>query len=186
MVARIDFPGRPDHLRGALLSFQQGFTIVELITVVILLGILSVVAVARFIEPGAFAPGILVHAVVTEGRFAQQLAASRSDARVSLLVDRLGSDWRFRTITDVDGVVRIELVAAEDTLLSATSGAASSDINAADALLVDFDSSGDLADVIIAGSSGDAMLGVELNVIGANPRVACIHPSGYTSNAACI
>ncbi|MCB1686740.1 MAG: hypothetical protein R3E82_18350 [Pseudomonadales bacterium] len=176
----------PGTDRGAPVSAAGGFTIVELVTVIILLGILSMVAMARFVQPSAFVPGIVGQKLVAESRIAQQLAVSRADARVSLRLDRQGGDWRMQVSTDVDGVLRTELVDADNSRIQATSGGASAFITAATALSVGYSQSGDLSAVLIGTTVGDATLGVDLLVAGDSDRQVCIHPSGYSASAACI
>ncbi len=185
------FPER-QHLRfgGRVLApclklSCTGFTIVELITVIMLLGILSTVALSRFVSPDAFAPGIVTHAVLAEARFAQQLAVSRRDAVVSLNIDQLGTDWRFRTSTDLDGVVRTETVAIKNTSMTATSGATTGAINSSTPLVVQFDAAGDLESITLGVAAGDVSLGVSLAVSGDSNRNVCIYPTGYTTDAAC-
>lgn len=163
----------------------NGFTIVELITVIILLGILSIVALAKFVEPSAYAPSIVTHGLVAEGRMAQQIAVSRVDAVVSLTLDKLGDDWRVQVSTDVDGVLRNNLFEAENTTLQASSGAAIATLDATTQLLVTYAHSGDLSGVQIGASAGDAAMGVELALSGDSNRQICIYPSGYTSDDAC-
>lgn len=163
----------------------SGFTLVELVAVVVLLGVLGVVASARFVGPAAFAPAMVAQAAQAEARLARQLAASRHDARVSLLLDRSGGHWRLRVVTDVDGVVRTALVEAENTTVQATSGALSRTLDATTTVTVGFDRRGDLATVAIGGSAGDPALGVGLLVAGDANRRLCIHPSGYVTDDAC-
>jgi type II secretory pathway pseudopilin PulG len=163
----------------------HGFTVVELIATIILLSILGVVAMSRMVSPDLFAPAIVTQALVAETRFAQQVATSRHDAVVTLTVDRVGGDWRFQVDTDVDGVVRTELVVAEDTTVQATSGAADGAIGGGATLALSFDHAGDLADVTINGVSGDPAAGVALTIAGASTRQACIYPSGYANDDAC-
>lgn len=174
--------------RGSLTSaipHSRGFTIVELITVVILLGILSVTAISRFVEPSAFAPGIVTHAVIMQARAAQQLAASRADAEVTLRVDRTGDEWRMRVSTDVDGLLGTELVAAENTTLTVSSGGASALIDATTPLIVRFDRLGDLSAVLIGAAAGAPAAGINLQFNGDSARSACIYPSGYATDAVC-
>ncbi|MCZ6640530.1 MAG: hypothetical protein O7F71_03050 [Gammaproteobacteria bacterium] len=156
-----------------------------MITVIVLLGILSTVALSRFVSPDAFAPSIVTHAVLAETRFAQQLAVSRRDAVVSLNVDQLGSDWRFRTSTDLDGVVRTETVAVKNTSMTATSGATTDGIDSSTALVVQFDAAGDLESIAIGVAAGDVSLGVNIAVSGDSNKNVCIYPTGYTTDAAC-
>lgn len=162
-----------------------GFTVVELITVIILLSILGAVAMSRMISPDAFAPAIVTQAIVAETRFAQQVATSRSDAVVSLMVDRVGADWRLRVDTDIDGVIRTELVEAENTNVQAVSGAASAAIGAGAALEVSFDHAGDLSAVTIDGVAGDPDSGVGLTITGDSTRQACVYASGYANDEVC-
>ncbi len=165
---------------------SSGFTVVELVTVILLLGILSVVAFGRFVRPSAFTPGAVVHALILEARVVRQLAATRADAVVTFTIDRMGSNWRLQTATDVDGVLRTELVAADNTSLRATSGAADDQLDAATAATLVLDSSGDLAAVTIGGTPGDPTLGVEFAITGDSDREACIYPTGYANDAACL
>ena len=176
----------PGSVRGARTSAAGGFTIVELITVIILLGILSVVAMARFVQPSAFVPSIVSQKLIAESRIAQQVAVSRVDATVSLRIDRQASDWRIQVSTDVDGVIRTELAGADNSRLQATSGGANAFISAATALSIAYSSSGDISAVLIGATPGGASLGVDLLLQGDSDRQICIHPSGYPTNASCI
>ena len=154
--------------------------------VVILLGILSISAISRFVQPSAFSPGIVAEATIAEIRFAQQLAASRRDATVTFALDRLGTDWRFQVITDVDGLVRTELVEAENTTVQATNGALTDSIDGGTPLIMQFSHAGDLAAVTIGAVAGSPAMGVGLGIDGDSRRDACVYPSGYASAAACI
>lgn len=185
-----------DPLRGARIpggrvcaftaaSRSGGFTLVELISVMILLSILGIFAMARMTSPELFAPAVVSGAVAAEVRFARQLAAARSDAVVSVTVDRVGDAWRLRTSSDVDGVVRTELVSADDTALQAASGAVSASLDAATALTLVFDHAGDLATVLIGAAPGAPDSGVNLTVAGDSTRRLCVYPSGYAHAGAC-
>lgn len=170
---------------GRVICRPGGFTIVELITVVVLLGILSTVALSRFVRPSAFVPSIVAHGVVAETRLAQQRAGSRRDAVVSLRVDRVGTDWRFLHSTDVDGVVRTELVGASNTALQAQSGAAIGVVDAATALVLQFDSVGDISAISIGADAGDPAQGLSISLTGDSDREVCIYPTGYAVEEPC-
>lgn len=164
---------------------QEGFTVVELIAVVIVLSILGAFAMGRMGSPAMFAPAVVTHALVAETRFAQQLATSRHDAVVTLMVDQAGSDWRFRVSTDVDGVVRTELVDTDGTTVQASSGPASGSLGGGSLLALSFDHGGDLSAVVIGATSGDPAAGVSLMVTGDSTRQACVYASGYANDEAC-
>lgn len=163
----------------------RGFTIVELITVVVLLGILSMTAASRMVRPSSFAPGIVAHAFVAETRIAQQRAATRRDAQITLTADRLGDDWRFVLSSDVDGVLRTELVDVANTSVSVQSGTANATLNASTSLRMDFSTTGDLSVVLVGGVLGDATTGVAISVVGDSDRDVCVHPTGYAVEDAC-
>jgi MSHA pilin protein MshC len=59
-------------------NIQQGFTLIELITVIILLGILSAFVVSRFPSSQPFSTTIISNQLIASLRLAQQTALSRS------------------------------------------------------------------------------------------------------------
>lgn len=151
----------------------------------VLLGILSMVAFSRFVRPSAFAPGIVAHGVVAETRLAQQRASARRDAVVTLSVDRAGTDWRFVHATDVDGVVRTELIDAANTTLQAQSGVANGAVDAANPLVVQFNADGEITAVTIGAAVGDPAQGVSITLAGDSSRALCVYSTGYAVEEPC-
>ncbi|MDZ7670257.1 MAG: hypothetical protein U5Q16_12855 [Gammaproteobacteria bacterium] len=164
---------------------SMGFTMVELIAVVVLLSVLGVVAMGRMVSPDMYAPAVVSQALVAELRYAQQLATSRQDAAVSLTVNRSAAQWQLQVVTDVDGVIRSETLDAANTAITAVSGPASATLGPGNALSVSFDHSGDLTAVAIGASPGTVDNGVALTVSGDTSRDICIYPSGYANQAPC-
>ena len=84
-------------MRGVLVD---GFTVVELVAVLLLMGILAATAMSRMVGSNAYAPALVSQQLIALGRLAQQTALSRQDASVSLDVDQNAGDWRFRVLVD--------------------------------------------------------------------------------------
>lgn len=169
----------------SVLRTPRGFTVVELISVVVLLSVLGVVAMGRMTSPDMFAPAMVSQTLAAEMRFAQQLATSRQDAVVSLTVDRLGSHWRLQTATDIAGVIRTQAVDAANTAVDAVSGPAAANLSAGSSLSLSFDHSGNVAAVTIGGTAGTPATGVAVTVAGDTARDLCIYPSGYVHQSGC-
>ncbi len=83
IYANIKPNSRPDEMIVVKISHNSGFSLVELITVIVLLGILGIVALGRFIDQNQFAARGFFDDTVTAVRFAQKLAISSGcDVRV--------------------------------------------------------------------------------------------------------
>lgn len=67
---------------------QSGFTLVELITVIVILGLLSVTVLPRFLQTDSFQSRTVQDKLISAARQAQQLAMSKAvSANVQLITD---------------------------------------------------------------------------------------------------
>lgn len=164
---------------------QRGFTIVELITVIILLGILSAVAFARMGSSSAFEPAMLMQQIDEELRLAQKLATARQDSQITFTLSLVGGQWQSQTSSDVDGVLRTAAIDRDNSSLVATSGTATAAINATTALSVQMDGLGNLTSISIGASLGAVDQGLHLLIGGDSQRDLCVYPTGYVAHAAC-
>ena len=89
-----------DSTECAATRGESGFTVVELIAVLLLLGILAATAMSRLVGSNAYAPALVSEQLIALGRLAQQTALSRQDAAVSLDIDQNAGDWRIRVLVD--------------------------------------------------------------------------------------
>lgn len=164
---------------------QQGFTIVELITVVILLGILSAVAFARMGSSSSFAPALLMQQIDEELRLAGKLATARQDSQITFNLSLISGQWQCQTSSDLDGVLRTATLDQSNSSIVASNGATTAAIDASNPLALSLDGLGNLTAVSLGASSGDVALGVHLAISGDSQRDLCIYPTGYVAHAAC-
>ena len=163
----------------------NGFTIVELVVVIILLAILSAVALSRAVSTSAFTPATVAHQLQQELKLAQATAMSRQDTQVFFQLDLAGDDWRLLTSTTIDGVLRTIAVPAENTDVRLTSGSTVEVLGDGGALLVQFSSLGNLTALSLEGNAVPAANGLLLEVIGDSSRNLCLYNTGYLANGIC-
>ena len=163
---------------------MRGFSIVEFVVVILLLGVLSATAIARFVEPAAFAPEIVAQSVSSQARFALQSAQARRTQNIDLRVNRLTDEWQ--ATVRVDGVAfRSAEADVGDTRVFVASGAVNGELDGANGLALTYDSSGFVSAASWGATALDPTLGIELSIQGSSDRTLCIFPTGVVSERAC-
>ncbi len=159
---------------------QLGFTMVELIVVILLLGIVSVVALPRFIDPQSYRDLLLKDQLISFTRFAQQAALTRFNQQVTLELSRPG-DWLFEV--KVDGSSYRQQAVERGNGALTLSSPSSITVNSATPLVIRFDNLGNAVE--LNGGSLSANLSFD-----ASGRSFCISRAGYAyeaaSQAACV
>ncbi len=80
----------------------KGFTLVESVIVIVLIGIVGVVVIPRFLRPNAFSPVATQDGLIATIRAAQQAALGRS--AVTFEIDTDGDDWTFTAKAGIDTI----------------------------------------------------------------------------------
>jgi prepilin-type N-terminal cleavage/methylation domain-containing protein len=174
--------------RGTATRGDAGFTIVELIAVLLLLGILAATAMSRLVGSNAYAPALVSEQLIALGRLAQQTALSRQDAAVSLDIDQNAGDWRMRVLVD-DGTgpvtMREELVEIRNTAIAVSNGAVNLPLGATVPLHVGFDGLGSLASTTGGATILDPSVGIGIGVTGDSAYSVCIGSTGHAYRGNC-
>lgn len=134
---------------------MRGFTIVELIVIIALLGILSAVAISRFGNTQTYYDLQLRDQLISIARLAQQTALNRNDQNVRLRLSRPG-DWLFEVQVDPDRdgndwlLLKRQSVGNTQGYLNDSGG---TPISASHSATVEFDNLGNLANITPASTN---------------------------------
>lgn len=162
-----------------------GFTLVELITVILLLGVISAVAIARSGRASDFEPRQFASTAAEQYRFAHGLSSGRYGDPIRFSISASAGAWQFVSASIADGEVRREELVADTISLSITNGATTTSFGVGDLLHIDFSPTGDLAAAEINSTSLQTTLGIELTISGDSTQFLCIYPTGYVGTSAC-
>jgi MSHA pilin protein MshC len=160
-----------------------GFTIVELVVVLVLLGILSVTALSRFVEPSAFAPRAIVALVLAQGHYAAQSAQASSDD-ITLRISRVGDNWQTDVIDSL-AILRMSAIDVANTRIEVANDGDLYDLDPASPLSLIFADDGELQSGTLGAAVLNLAVGTEVRIIGDSTQLACFYPTGYASARAC-
>ena len=161
----------------------RGFTVVELITTISLLGILAVVAISRLTSANAYQPSIISNAVIAELRLTQQFAFSRHHDIIEFSIVHSADEWQLATSSsgqtlstralEIDNTtIDLDLVGSMTPLTSP--------------LNITFGAKGSLATLSSGALVEDPELGLEIQVGGDSEHYICLYNTGYAQGAPCV
>jgi MSHA pilin protein MshC len=157
---------------------QQGFTLIELITVIILLGILSAFAISRFPSKQSFSTTVIVNQLIASARLAQQTALSRSSVLSSghtqLNVAGTSESWQL-VVTSGPITYEAEVGRDDEQVRFGTDFTSSCSTLSSSALTVTFDGNGNRV------PAQNLRVCIDSNV----DRELCISSSGYIYEGSC-
>lgn len=175
------------------LSASRGFTVVELVIVIVLVSIVAVFAIARFLDVGTFDPAVVRDQTVSMIRSAQQKAIGRSD--VVLRIEREAQRLRISVVDDTGVVQTASMPAANVTVLadanqtgSCLSPLPAAEITETAPLEMAFDRLGDLL-YLKAGNpevETEVETAVRLCINSDTANSVCVSPAGFAYTGACI
>ncbi len=157
---------------------QRGFTLIELVTVIILLGILSTFAISRFPSTQSYSTTIIKNQLLASARLAQQTSLSRASSavNVTLIVSEVAGQWNLN-VAGGEGInfsAQVER-GSEQVRFGSNLVAACSALAAAP-VTITFDGDGNRIPFQNLRVCIDSTRDLEL----------CISPSGYAYEGSCI
>jgi MSHA pilin protein MshC len=132
---------------------QTGFTLIEMVTVIVILGLLAVVMIPRFLAPSNFDSRATSDTLISALRQAQQLAMTKAPAaNVALTADN--TNKRIRISYTEGGAQNIDVSIPNNITITTTT--------------------------ISFLKSGRANIGGQISIaITPNARTVCVEPTGY-------
>ena len=179
------------HYNSGNRAPAHGFTVIELVIVILLVGIISAVAMVRALRSDTYNPAITRDQIVSMARSAQQKAIGRSD--VELRLQPFGNELRL-TIQDSNGVVQtataplseVALRADVNELGSCAAIPGASVITPVSPFVLRYDYLGDLMQAGPAGSETDVSTGARICVNASREHSVCLSAVGYAYVGDCI
>lgn len=172
----------------------RGFTIIELVVVLVLIGIVSVVVIPRFMRPGTVEAIAARDGLLGAIRSAQQMALGRAQitfgiakSRGTLIFTAAADDEVLRTFEISTSTLKLETGSAAASADTCASGAAFNTLVDTDFELV-FDSLGNLAEFTNDGTTelvNAAFNGVRICVNDSVDMSVCVSPAGYAHAGNC-
>lgn len=163
-------------------SSQQGFTLIELITVIILLGILSAFAMSRMPSAQGYSGTIIKNQLIASARLAQQTSLSHSSSagNVTLNVQETAGDWHLAVSGDggISYTAQVDR-GSEQVHFGTDLAAECSDLTSAP-LTISFDGDGNRI------PNQNLRICIDSTLDSDRDYELCISPSGYAYEGACI
>ncbi len=175
-----------------ILSFQNGFTIIEIVVAIVVVAILSAVVIGRFLGPNEFNGIIVRDQIVSMTRIAQQASLGRADVSLTI-TPNVAMDELPLEVSEIGGVVRTSTIDMNGVTLSG-------DINKTDSCLIDdgdtaitsvaamtinFDELGDLEASGVTGFTGAITSSLRVCVNNEAVESVCVSPAGFAYPGVC-
>jgi prepilin-type N-terminal cleavage/methylation domain-containing protein len=172
----------------------RGFSLVELIVVIVLAGIVAAVAIPRFTGPSATAVAGTTDALLTGIRQAQQAALGRSN--ISFTISAGSGTWEFSVLSGADVLSTqqlpssgIKLETGSSVWTTDTCAAGSSFNTAVSSFELEFDPAGNLATFNNSGvglqTVSPTFNGVRICLNDTVAYSVCVSPAGYAYGGNC-
>lgn len=159
-------------------KYQQGFTLIELITVIILLGILSAFAISRFPDSQSYSITIIKNQLLASARLAQQTSLSRASAlnNITLTVSEAPGTWNIEIKSNGSDIFTTQIDRGSEQIRFGSNLAVACSALSATPFTITLDGDGKKIPYQNLRICVDSVTDLEL----------CISPSGYAYEGTCL
>lgn len=164
----------------------DGFTLVEMVVAILILGVISAVTIARFADGNAANGIVLRDQIVASVRQAQQSAFGREDVEFRLTPNVSGSEATIE-VSEANGMIiqttvpmaSVSLNADRDVTSSCGVTPGSNAVTSANPIVIDFGGLGEITSAEVGGSSGAVNTSLKICVDNQTVTSVCISPAGF-------
>ena len=167
---------------------NNGFTIIELVAVLVLIGVLAGTTYSRWFASDSFESSATVADITSVARLAQRIAISKPANIITLEVNNVAGTWQLAVMEDDGGTIStlFEINNASGNTISVSGVTGPVTLSAANDLIVNYDSLGNVSALNVGGSSLGENLGVTISVSIDAPKNMCISPLGFAHAGTCV
>lgn len=171
---------------------SKGFSIIEIVVVIVILAVISAVAMSRFISGNTFDEIVIRDQIISLSRVALQSSRGRSSVSLSVQPNGAGDEVTI-TVSDSGGSIESATVSMDTTTLTgdinetdscATTNGADSITNAAP-MTLNFGALGDLGVSGVTGSTGAVTSAARICINEEAEMSVCVSPSGFAYAGDC-
>ncbi|SIS87432.1 pilus assembly FimT family protein [Neptunomonas antarctica] len=160
---------------------QSGFTLIELVTVLVLLGIISAVAFARLGGISSYSESLFQHQMLSYLRLTQRTAVAHQGSGAQLNITRTtAAGWDITL--EFDGQTAAYQLEGDHSFTFATD-ASSRVLSAGDTLSLVYRDNGDLAQLT---SPVAVTINESLALLIGGSRPTCVSPTGFAYEGSCF
>jgi MSHA pilin protein MshC len=158
---------------------QQGFSMIEMVTVLVLLGVLGAAAFSRFGNTSSYTEAIVQQELLAYFQLTQRVAVAHQDSTTSFTLTRNGDQWDIAL--QFDGQTVNDQLNAEQ-IITVQLNSFSADLDEGVTYRAEYSDDGDLV-AVTSPTNLSVTHSVQFSI---GSRALCIAPTGFAYEGSCL